>query len=94
MLKTARVVPIYKSGENTSVNNYRPIFILPIFSKIFEKIVFDQLYNYFDHFKLLSNSEFGFRKAYQHRMQLLMRYNIYMIILMRVIPLFIFFYNF
>ena len=63
MLKTARVVPIYKSGESKDVNNYRPISILPIFSKIFEKIVFNQLSNYLNHFKLLSNSQFGFRKS-------------------------------
>ena len=43
MLKTARVVPIYKSGDNTNVNNYRPISILPILSKIFEKIIFTLL---------------------------------------------------
>ena len=44
LLKTTRVVPIYKYGENANVNNYRLIFILPIFSKIFEKIVFNQLF--------------------------------------------------
>ena len=52
MLKTARVVPINKSGESTNVNNYRPISILPMFSKIFEK----KNYQYFDYFKLLNNS--------------------------------------
>ena len=60
--KIARVVPIFKSGDKNNVNNYRPISILPIFSKIFEKIVCNQLYNYFELFKLFNPSQFGFRK--------------------------------
>ena len=60
--KIARVVPIFKSGDKNNVNNYRPISILPIFSKIFEKIVFNQIYNYFEIFKLFNPSQFGFRK--------------------------------
>ena len=37
LLKTARVIPLYKSGEKKKINNYRPISILSFFSKIFEK---------------------------------------------------------
>ena len=62
ILKIARVVPVLKSGDKQDLNNYRPISILPIISKIFEKIVFNQLHNYLDHFNLLNNSQFGFRK--------------------------------
>ena len=60
--KIARVVPIYKSGDSSDVNNYRPISILPIFSKIFEKIVYQQIFGYFQKFGLLSKNQFGFRK--------------------------------
>ena len=45
--KVARVIPVYKAGVSTDVNNYRPISILPIFSKIFEKIVYHQVYGFF-----------------------------------------------
>ena len=61
-LKSARVVPVYKSGPKSNVNNYRPISILPIFSKIFEKIVHFQLYNYLEKLKILSPNQYGFRK--------------------------------
>ena len=61
-LKVARVIPIFKSGSTTDVNNYRPISILPILSKIFEKIVHHQLYNYLNHFKFLNSDQYGFRK--------------------------------
>ena len=60
--KIARVVPLYKSGDSTNVNNYRPISILPIFSKNFEKIVYQQIFGYFQKFGLLSKNQFGFRK--------------------------------
>ena len=62
ILKTARVVPVYKSGSKTNINNFRPISILPIFGKIFEKIVHFQLYNYLDKLKILCSSQYGFRK--------------------------------
>ena len=45
-LKVARVTPIYKSGSKDDFSNYRPISILPICSKIMEKIVHKQLYVY------------------------------------------------
>ena len=41
--KTARVLPLYKSGQRNVPGNYRPISILPSISKIMEKILFDQL---------------------------------------------------
>jgi hypothetical protein len=42
-LKIAPVVPIFKSGDNSVFSNYRPISVLPISSKIFEKIVHNHL---------------------------------------------------
>ena len=51
--KTARVIPVYKSDEKDCTDNYRPISSLPVLSKIYEKIVFNQLYSYLDHFELL-----------------------------------------
>ena len=60
--KTARVIPIYKSGKRNVAGNYRPISVLPAISKIMEKILYDQLYDYLLNFKLLSDSQFGFQK--------------------------------
>ena len=60
--KTARVIPIYKSGKRNVAGNYRPISVLSAISKIMEKILYDQLYDYLLNFKLLSDSQFGFQK--------------------------------
>ena len=61
-LKVARVTPIPKEGDPTNVNNYRPISVLPLMSKIFEKIVYKQLYNYLEQKEILSINQFGFRR--------------------------------
>ena len=60
--KTARIIPLYKNGQRNLPGNYRPISVLPVISKIMERILYDQLYNYLTKFGLLSDSEFGFRK--------------------------------
>ncbi|RYA67263.1 hypothetical protein DD592_27655 [Enterobacter cloacae complex sp. 2DZ2F20B] len=61
-LKTARIIPIHKKGDRNDLNNYRPISILPVFSKIFEKVLHTQLYSYFEKNNLFSNFQYGFRK--------------------------------
>ena len=61
-LKIARVIPLHKGGSKSELNNYRPISILPIFSKNFERIVYNQLYSFLEKFKLLNPNQFGFRK--------------------------------
>ena len=43
LLKTAKIVPIFKKGDNDNVNNYRPIALLPTLSKIWEKLINIQL---------------------------------------------------
>ena len=59
--KKAWVVPIYKSENRKKCENYRPISILPIISKIFERSVFNQLYEFLNSYSLLSKHPFGFR---------------------------------
>ena len=44
--------------------NYRPISLLPIISKVFERILFDQMYKYFNTNSLLAEQQYGFRKNY------------------------------
>lgn len=59
--KTAQIIPIFKSEDHTSVSNYRPILILPTFSKLLEKALYNQLIDYLEDNKLLSDSQHGFR---------------------------------
>jgi retron-type reverse transcriptase len=60
--KIGKVLPIYKSGVKNQFNNYRPITILPIVSKIMERCIYDQLIKHLETNKLLSSRQFGFRK--------------------------------
>ena len=61
-LKIARVTPVFKAGENTEVSNYRPISVLPCFSKILEKIMYNRLYSYLCENNILYEKQFGFQK--------------------------------
>ena len=63
-LKIAKVIPLYKKYDPHLVDNFRPISFLPAISKMFEKIVFNQMYDYFDRNKLLYTSQYGFRKLH------------------------------
>ena len=60
-LKLAKVIPIFKSGNQQLINNYRPISVLPFFSKIYEKVMANFLINFLDANDILSNFQFGFR---------------------------------
>ena len=63
-LKVAKVIPVFKSGEKDSMDNYRPISLLCSFSKIIEKIVCARLSNFLEFNNLFSNSQYGFRKKH------------------------------
>ena len=60
-LKSARVIPIYKSGKRTDMTNYRPISILPVITKIVEKLVFNQLYTFLNDNNIINVNQSGFR---------------------------------
>lgn len=62
-LKYAELKPIYKKGEKQNPDNYRPISILPSFSKIFEKVAFQQLSNFLEKSNQLAKEQFGFRRG-------------------------------
>ena len=63
-LKIAKIVPIFKKNDPTLLDNYRPISLLPVFSKIFERVIFDQLHNHFNLHNLYFESQYGFRKKH------------------------------
>ena len=62
--KTARVTPIFKDGEKEEKSNYRPISILPVILKVFERIVFNQLYEYLNRNFLLYKRQSAFREFF------------------------------
>ena len=61
-LKLAKVIPIFKDGSKLLVSNYRPISLLPVLSKIFEKIVHKQLFEFLELKSVIYESQFGFQK--------------------------------
>ena len=63
-LKMAKVTPLYKKQENYLMNNYRPISILPSVSKVFERIMHNQIYQYFTKNSLFYKSQYGFRRQH------------------------------
>ena len=65
ILKIGRITPIYKNkGSKLNFNNWRPISILPIFGKIFEKIIYKRLYSFLTSQNLIYSKQFGFRKGH------------------------------
>ena len=70
-IKIAKVIPLFKSGTKNKINNYRPISVLPYFSKYFEKLMHNRLMDYFNKLNLLSVSQYGFQKGHSTFMALL-----------------------
>ena len=61
-MKLAKVIRIFKIGLRSDVNNYRPRSLLPIFSKLLEKLMHKRLYSFLGLNKVIYNSQFGFQK--------------------------------
>ena len=61
-LKTAIVTPIYKDGDCKLLTNYRPISLLPVISKIYEKVIHKRIYKFLEKFNRLNEKQFGFRQ--------------------------------
>ena len=58
------MTPLYKSGDNTDMNNYRPISVLPNLSKLFEKFVYAQIYEYLVKYNMIHVNQSGFRSKH------------------------------
>jgi hypothetical protein len=60
-LKIAKVIPIYKKGDKSNPNNYRPISLLPVLSKVLEKVINKQLTEKLDELNIIDDNQYGFR---------------------------------
>ena len=63
-LKVGKITPIFKKGDRELMKNYRPVSTIPIFGKIFEKIICSRIYNFFSSNNLLTDCQFGYRKKH------------------------------
>ena len=59
--KTAKVTPVFKQGERTDMNNYRPISLISVIAKVFERLLYNQLSSYLTEYNILSKYQSGFR---------------------------------
>ena len=64
-LKIAKVIPIYKKGD------YRPMSLLPSIFKVFEKVIFKQLYSYFENEKIFNAGQYGFKSGHSTELAVL-----------------------
>lgn len=63
ILKQTIIKPIFKKGDRTSMNNYRPVALISIFSKIFEKVIYTRLLTFFEKKNIIVEEQNGFRKG-------------------------------
>ena len=62
--KIAQVIPLFKGGDNTNPNSYRPISLLPAIGKLFEKLLAKRLIKFLVKYNLFSEHQFGFRAKF------------------------------
>ena len=70
-LKTARIIPIYKKDEPNLFGKYRPISILPAFSKFFEKVMYDRMIDFINKHNILFDNQYGFRSQHSTSLALI-----------------------
>ena len=63
LMKQSKIIPLFKNGSKSDPSNFRPISILPTFSKIFEKIMLNQLLSHFRDNNLMHNKQYGFTRG-------------------------------
>ncbi len=63
-LKIARVIPLYKNGDRNDITNYRPISLLPVISKIFEKLIHTRMLSFLEKHNVIYSKQFGFRRRH------------------------------
>ena len=60
-LKKTNIVPIHKKGDKQTLKNYRPVSLLPICGKTFERLLFNEMFRFFLDNKLISTNQSGFK---------------------------------
>ena len=73
--KQSKVVPLLKKGDTLSPKNYRPVALLPIFSKILERVIFNQLVKYLDENNLVNPNHHGSRQGHSTATALIQMYD-------------------
>ena len=63
-MKIAKVTTVLKGGDSTDLSNYRPVAVLPCFSKILERLMYNWLYRHLSNSKILYPKQFGFQKGH------------------------------
>ena len=63
LMKHSKVIPLFKSGNSKDTNNYRPVSVLPVFSKVFEKVMLNQMLNHFNCNNILHDQQYGFTRG-------------------------------
>ena len=74
-LKIAKIVPVYKSRDHNLLTNYRPSSVLPCFSKILEKLVYNRMMEHLQECNILHEHQYGFRKKYSTDMAIHTTFN-------------------
>ena len=74
-LKISKIVAIYKADDPELFSNYRPISLLPNFSKIFEKVMYNRLIKFTNTLEILYSLQFGFRKNHSTSLALIQLIN-------------------
>ena len=62
--KTGKVSPVFKSGRKDLSGNYRPITVLPTIARVFERIIYEQIYSFLTTNNFLSRRQWGFRSLH------------------------------
>ena len=74
-MKIARVIPLFKAEDRDVFTNYRPVSILPSFSKFIERIIYNRFFEYFNKYNILYDKQYGFRKNHSTSLALVDLYD-------------------
>ena len=74
-MKITKIIPLYKAKDKTVFTNYRPVSILPAFSKILEKVFYNRLLNHINTNNILYANQYGFRNGHSTSLALVDLYD-------------------
>lgn len=63
-LKKAKVIPVFKTEDETDANNYRPISLLSTFERVFEKVMYNWMMHFINVKNILFSAQYGFREGF------------------------------